>query len=90
MEQFDIPNPEKMINEFWKYKEEEALHMTEIQIAVQGAIGQMDPASQLAGAIQGLGNKPQVGRPPTAQQSPQLQEKSDGNGGQRTVISESG
>lgn len=90
MEQFDIPNPEKMIKEFWEYKEEEALHMTEIQIAVQSAIGGMDPASQLAGAIQGLGNKAQPGRPPTAQQNPQLQQKSDGSGGERTVISESG
>lgn len=86
MEQFDIPNPEKRIEEFWEYKAEEAQKMTEIQImATMG-----NPLGQLMGAMQkGMqaGKNPQgEGRPPTGQQPPHVEQK---DGGTRSVIAES-
>lgn len=87
MEQFDIPNPDKMVDEFWEYKMEEAQKMTEIQIATMS----MNPMGQLMGAMQqgmsgGLGNKPQEGRPPSGQEQPHMETK---DGGTRSTVSES-
>jgi hypothetical protein len=84
MEQFDIPNPQKMIDEFWEYKLEEAQKMTEVQIATMA----MNPMAQLGGMVQeGLfGGKGQTGRPPSGQTNPHVESK---DGGQRTTISES-
>lgn len=86
MDQFDIPNPKKRIEEFWEYKAEEAQKMTEIQImATMG-----NPLGQLMGAMQkgmgGGGNSQGEGRPPTAQSPPHVESK---DGGTRTTISES-
>jgi hypothetical protein len=86
MEQFDIPNPEKRIEEFWEYKTEEAQKMTQIQIMATA----MNPMAQLMGAMQqgmgGGGNPQGEGRPPTAQTPPHIEQKDSGT---RSVISES-
>ena len=86
MEQFDIPNPRKLIDEFWEYKMEEAQKMTEIQIMATA----MSPMGQLMGAMQGaIGQKPgggQEGRPPSGQEPPHIEQK---DGGTRSTISES-
>jgi hypothetical protein len=88
MEQFDIPNPEKRVEEFFEYKAEEAQKMTEIQMLVQG----MNPLMQMAGAMQGMlkGGNRQEGRPPSGQKPPRMEEKTDGTGvPTRTTIAES-
>lgn len=88
MEQFDIPNPDKMVEDFWEYKMEEAQKMTEIQIMAMA----MNPMGQIMGAMQNqLGmtagpGKPQEGRPPTGQVPPHLEQK---DGGTRTTVAES-
>ena len=84
MEQFDIPNPQKMVDEFWEYKLEEAQKMTEVQIAAMA----MSPMGMLGGAVQqGLfGGGSQTGRPPSGQESPHVEQK---DGGTRSTISES-
>lgn len=87
MEQFDLPNPDKMVAEFWDYKMEEAQKMTEIQIASQGMAMAANPMGQLMGAMQqGMMGKPNEGRPPSGQKPPHLEQK---DGGTRQVISES-
>jgi hypothetical protein len=87
MEQFDIPNPKKRIEEFWQYKMEEMQNMTEVQIMATA----MNPMGQLMGAMQqGLhgksGNPQGEGRPPSAQEPPHVEQK---DGGTRSTISES-
>lgn len=84
MEQFDIANPRKMIDDFWAYKAEEALKMTEIQILAMGA----SPMGQMLGAMQQglMGGKKQEGRPPSGQEPPHMEQK---EGGTRSTISES-
>lgn len=91
MEQFDLPNPEKLIQEFWAYKADEAVKMTEIQILAQSIMAQMSPMGQVMGAMQqgmkgGGGNPQGEGRPPTGQQPPHMEPK---DGGTRMAISES-
>lgn len=87
MEQFDLPNPRKMIDDFWAYKAEEAQKMTEIQIMSTA----MNPMAQLMGQMQkglqgGKGNPQGEGRPPTGQVPPHVEQK---DGGTRSVIAES-
>jgi hypothetical protein len=85
MEQFDIPNPEKMVKDFWEYKLEEAQKMTEIQIAAMA----MSPMGMLGGAMQqGLfgGGQSGAGRPPSGNEPPHVESK---DGGTRTTIAES-
>lgn len=89
MDQFDIPNPDKMIEDFWAYKQEEALKMTETQILVQSAMGAMNPMAQMAQSIQGAlgtGGQQGPGRPPTGQVAPHPEVK---DGGTRVAIAES-
>lgn len=88
MEQFDIPNPEKMIDEFWEYKMEEAQKMTAIQIAAM-AMSPMGMAGMaMQQGLQGGGgpNQKGAGRPPTGQEPPHVESK---DGGTRSTISES-
>jgi len=85
MEQFDIPNPDKMIDDFWKYKAEEAQKMTGIQIMVQGMNPMMQAMSMMQQGMKG-GNAQGEGRPPSGQQPPHIEQK---DGGTRTTISES-
>lgn len=88
MEQFDLPNPQKMIDDFWEYKLEEAQHMTEIQIAAMAMspMGQM--AQMMQGGLKGGGgaNQQGAGRPPSGQEPPHVESK---DGGTRSTISES-
>jgi len=93
MENFDLPNPKKMIEDFWKYKAEEAIHMTEIQILAQNFMMANSPMGQVMGAMQqgmkggkGDSNPQGEGRPPTGQQAPHMEPK---DGGTRMAISES-
>lgn len=85
MEQFDIPNPDKLIKEFWEYKMTEAKNMTTVQIAAM-AMNPMGMAMQAMGqgAFGSGGNN--EGRPPTGQQPPHIEQK---DGGTRSTISES-
>lgn len=101
MEQFDIPNPEKMIQEFYQEKKEEAEVQMEIQMDLTqkqmamgmmaqggGALGQLSEG--IASIFQRNGNPQGEGRPPTAQKPPHLENKTDGMGVPvRTTISES-
>jgi hypothetical protein len=85
MEQFDIPNPQKMVDDFWEYKLEEAQKMTEVQIAAMA----MSPMGMLGNAVnQGLfgGGKGQSGRPPSGNEPPHVEQK---DGGTRSTIAES-
>lgn len=88
LEQFDIPNPQKMIDEFWEYKMEEAQRMTAIQIASM-AMSPMGMAGMaMQHGLQGGGgpNQKGAGRPPTGQEPPHVEQK---DGGTRSTISES-
>lgn len=88
LEQFDIPNPRKMIDEFWAYKMEEAQKMTAIQIAAM-AMSPMGMAGMaMQQGLQGGGGPGQqgAGRPPTGQEPPHVEQK---DGGTRSTISES-
>lgn len=84
MEQFDLPNPDRMIEDFYNEQAEQAQKMTQIQIMTQA---QMGPLAALMGAMgQGGGNPQGEGRPPTAQVPPHIEQKDQGT---RSVISES-
>ena len=88
MEQFDIPNPQKMIDEFWEYKMEEAQKMTAIQIAAM-AMSPMGMAGMaMQQGLQGGGgpNQQGPGRPPSGQEPPHMEQK---DGGTRSTIAES-
>lgn len=87
MEQFDIPHPEKRIEEFWEYKMEEAQKMTEIQIAAMA----MNPMGMAMNAMQqgmfgGGGNPQGGGRPPSGQENPHIETKDQG---MRSTVAES-
>lgn len=88
LEQFDIPNPQKMIDDFWEYKMEEAQKMTAIQIAAM-AMSPMGMAGMaMQQGLQGGGGPDQkgAGRPPSGQEPPHVESK---DGGTRSTISES-
>lgn len=101
LEACDVPNPGQApigatteIDKFWAWKKEEATKMSEIQAAIAQQQMQMNPAAAIAAMAQqagagGGGNPQGEGRPPSGQQSPHQETKSDGEGGERTVISES-
>lgn len=86
MDQFDIPNPQKRIDEFWEYKAEEAQKMTQIQIMASAMNPMAQMLSHMQGAMQGGGNPQGEGRPPSGQSPPHVEQK---DGGMRTTISES-
>lgn len=86
MDQFDIPNPQKRIDEFWEYKAEEAQKMTQIQIMASAMNPVAQMLSHMQGAMQGGGNPQGEGRPPSGQSPPHVEQK---DGGMRTTISES-
>lgn len=88
MEQFDLPNPQKLIDQFWEYKMEEAQNMTAIQIAAM-AMSPMGMAGMaMQQGLQGGGgpNQQGAGRPPSGQEPPHVEQK---DGGTRSTISES-
>ncbi len=102
-EVFDIPNfgrPPSGANSVIERWEAWQKIMAEIQMAIQMQMQQQAiMASPEAQMMMGLGQMGQaaagqgggqVGRPPSGQQPPKLEEKSDGEGGSRSTISESG
>jgi hypothetical protein len=99
LESCDISNPGQPpiganteIEKFWAWKMEEATKMSEIQAAIQQQQMQANPAAAIAAmAQQSMANNggSNEGRKPSGQVSPHQEVKSDGEGGERVVISES-
>lgn len=71
--------------------------LMQAQMAIQGQMAMQDPLNQLVGMAQGVqgemgggvNGKPQEGRPPTGQKPPHIEQKTGGEEGPRTVVSES-
>lgn len=102
-EVFDIPNfgrPPSGANSVIERWEAWQKIVAEIQMAIQMQMQQQavmaSPEGQAMAALGGIGQAmggaggDKTGRPPSGQQPPKLEEKSDGQGGTRSTISESG